>query len=178
MPKIAALGFRLASISVLALVDARTAKLSPVHSNDPNDPNKSFAKFMPKADFEFSITNPDAFDFLEPGATYDIVMVRHDSGHTIQVLAPPAGAGAVAPLDLPAQGAEEGAGTGDDGLAAPTALAGPGAAAALPEGDLAAEAASAGALAPAEGDAAAAIDVAAGGAEAPADPAATGAAQA
>ena len=98
---LAALSFRLAASTITLAVDSVRARLEPVHSNDPASPNYSFSKYTASAGFEFTITNPDAFDFLKPGVVYDLVMVPRDGDYAIapyskvpladaaQIVAPP-----------------------------------------------------------------------------------------
>lgn len=83
-----ALTFRLAAHQLILTSGAVAARLSPVHSNDPNNPNTSFSKSTPTAAFDFTITNQDAFDFLKPGDVYDLVMIPSNSGYGIQLIPP------------------------------------------------------------------------------------------
>jgi hypothetical protein len=51
---------------------AREVTLNAVYSSDKNDPNFSFSQATPAASLKMTITNPNAFNAFEIGATYDL----------------------------------------------------------------------------------------------------------
>lgn len=87
MTRVAALSgviaFRLAVSEVVLKEGREEVRMTVAHSNDPGDPNNSFSKFTPKADFYFTVTNPDAFGYFNPGTVYDLAAVPSDSGLTL-----------------------------------------------------------------------------------------------
>ena len=81
-----ALSFRLAATQVILREGAAIAHFQVAHSNDPADPNKSYALYTPHAEFDFTVTNPEAFDFIKPGTVYDLVLTPRDGGNVIGVV--------------------------------------------------------------------------------------------
>ena len=81
-----ALSFRLAATQVILREGAAIAHFQAAHSNDPEDPNKSYALYTPHAEFDFTVTNPEAFDFIKPGTVYDLVLTPRDGGNVIGVV--------------------------------------------------------------------------------------------
>lgn len=120
MSTIHALAFRLSATKLVLTGGAIVAHLTPVHSNDPANPNASFSKSSANASLEFTITNPDAFDFLKPDAVYDLVMIPRDSDVSIQV-----SVAATPQPDAPSGDAEVDASVVTAQAAAPAALEAP-----------------------------------------------------
>lgn len=113
-----ALSFRLAAVEVVLRDGSQAAVLVPVHSNDPDDPNKSYSKYTPTAKFEFTLTNTDAFGFLQPGVVYDIVMVPAQ-GDTLIQLAPKTAPQPEAPVAALEPTIETGGPVGEEGADTP-----------------------------------------------------------
>ena len=155
-----ALSFRLAATQVILREGAAIAHFQAAHSNDPADPNKSYALYTPHAEFDFTVTNPEAFDFIKPGTVYDLVLMPRDGGNVIGVVP------LVDPDDGTPVDAQQGDGddVGDppsdtpviDAAAAAVVAAASPAPATQPASDDAAAAATAPESAPAEAEAAAA----------------------
>lgn len=54
--------------------------LSAVYSSDPGSENYSYSQATPNATLQMYISNPDAFDFFEPGAEYVLTFEKVESG--------------------------------------------------------------------------------------------------
>lgn len=118
------IGFRLAVQEVTLRENVEIVSMTVAHSNDPNDPNKSYSQFTPTASFGFSVTNPAIFGFFKPGVVYDLAAIPSDSGLTLvaeganldSVLLPSEPVAPTEPAPAPASemgGADDGATTAD-----------------------------------------------------------------
>lgn len=57
-------------------LEMATIRMSPVYSNDPNDPNKKFWEATPSGDLMLGTINEAAWSQFELGKTYEITFSK------------------------------------------------------------------------------------------------------
>jgi hypothetical protein len=60
-------------------VEMRTIVMSPVYSNDSNDPNKKFWDASPSGEIQLGTINPDAWRAFELDGLYEVTFRKIDA---------------------------------------------------------------------------------------------------